>query len=128
MRYATTWALMITIILGEVHTFWERSKLVYENWVLFNYVPMSVQWNIKTAVDQLNFILYFVATFYYGRYPNRVNMTTVRTFICFMIIDTGMYFYNYKTVNYGYVYFLLALIWAAMYYWPIVRKIKWKIK
>lgn len=128
MRYATTWILLLTIALGEVHTFWERRDPVYENWILFRYVPMTVQWNVKIAIDQLNYILYFIAAFYYGRYPNRINKITIKTFIWFMVIDMGMHFYNYKTFDYGYVYFLLALIWLTLYKWETVRRVFHKLK
>lgn len=128
MRYATTWILLLTIVLGEVHTFWERQEPEVENWIIARYVPMTIQWNVKIAIDQLNYILYFVAAFYYGRYPNRFNKITIKTFIWFMAIDMGMHFYNYKTFNYGYVYFILALIWLTLYKWERVKRVFSKLK
>lgn len=77
---------------------------------------MTVQWNIKCAADQLNYILYFVAFLLYGKYHNNVNKSTAVTFICFMVLDAAMHFLNYKTFYYWVVYFLLAPIWSIVYY------------
>lgn len=128
MRYLTTWILFLTIVLGEVHTFWERQEPEVENWIIARYVPMIIQLNVKIAIDQVNFILYFIAAYFYGRYPNRINTITIKTFIWFMVIDMGMHFYNYKTYNYGYVYFLLALIWLTLYKWETVKRAIRKLK
>lgn len=81
---------------------------------------MSVQQNVKDACDQLNFILYFVAFLCSFGHANKVNKTTVKTFVIFMVCDAALYFWNYKTYDYYIVYFWLIGIWALIYL------IKWK--
>lgn len=120
MKYATTILLACTIVIGELHTVWERQPVRYENWIINRNVPMSVQQNVKNACDQLNFILYFVAFLSYAGHCNRVNKTTVKTFAVFMFADAALYFWNYKTYDYYIVYFWLIGIWALIYL------IKWK--
>lgn len=122
MKYLTTYLLAATILIGELHTFWERSSLQVSNWIIFRYVPMSLQWNIKFAADELNPILYFIAFLLYGKYPNRVNKTTVKTFIWFCTIDAGLYFLNWKTFSYGYMYVALIIIWFVTYHWKYKKK------
>jgi len=116
-RYATSLILASTLIIGEIHTFWERSSPVLHNWILARFVPMTIQWNTKLALEQLNFILYFVAFYLYGFTPNKINRTTVKAFIWFCVIDTAAYFYNWKTFSYYYVYLFLVIIWLTMYFW-----------
>lgn len=116
-KYLTSMLLWLTIPIGEIHTFWERSKADYQNWIVFRYVPMTLQQNFKFVFEELNFVLYFVAFFLYGKTPNKINKTTVKTFIWFCVIDMGMYFANWKTWGYGYVYVILPFIWVVMYYW-----------
>lgn len=111
-RYLTTLILWATLLLGELHTFWENSTKK-ENWILTRYVLMPIQWNVKLVTDEAVYIIIFAAMWFYRK--NRVNDTTVLTFILFSIIDTGMYFYNYKTYGFGIVYVLFLVLWVVIY-------------
>lgn len=111
-KYAAALILASTIIIGEIHTFWEHSSTSPVNWILFRQVPMSLQQNLQLALSELNFILYFVAWKLY--LPNRVNRNAVTTFLCFCILDAGAYFINYKTYGYWVVYLILIIIWALL--------------
>ena len=122
-KYATSYILALTIMLGELHTFWEKGEQHVENWIVEEYRPMTVQWNVKYAIDELNPILYFVAMFLFV--PNRVNKTTVLSFILFASVDTLSYFYNYKTYGYGWMYFLLVICWLIVYFCMSRNKQKW---
>lgn len=113
-KYLTTILLAFTLPLGEIHTFWERNTTV-QNWIIARNVPMLIHWNVKLFTDQLLFIIIFVAAYFYDR--NRINKATIQTFICFSILDSILYFYNYKTYGYGYVYILLPFIWITFYKW-----------
>lgn len=126
MRYATTYILVCTLVLGEVHTFWEtnQSGREIQNWILNNYKPMSVQWNVKYLTDQILPILYFIAMLKYRR--NRINEATVKTWIYFSILDMIMYFYNYKTYQYGGVYLWVVLIWVLTYWGKDIASFLWK--
>jgi hypothetical protein len=133
VKYITTYLLAATLLIGELHTFWGKGVISVEqngkkvllrdglpvpkeNWILFRSVPMTMQKNVKEAGSELIFILYFIAAWFFAKYPNRVNKTTVLTFICFMVMDAAMYFVNFKTWHYGYIYFVIALIWLYLYH------------
>jgi|GEM_PF-3033726 len=120
-KYLTTILLASTFLIAEIHTFWERSSIAPVNWIYAREVPMSVQWNIKLAGLQLIYIIYGLALLCYV--PNRVNRTTAITFTIFCVVDTALYFYNYKTFNYGYVYFFVALFWLVLFYWYRITSI-----
>lgn len=121
-RYLFSYILGFTLIIGEVHTFWERGKQELSNWIIDRYVPMTTQWNVKCVTDQLWYILVFTAIYFYR--ANRVNKTTVKAFICFAIIDTLFYFWNWKTYGYGYTYLWVAALWLIIYNWN--RLLIWK--
>lgn len=109
-RYATTLILAGTLFIGELHTFWEKSPETKLNWIITRYEPMTMQWNVKMVCDELNVILYFIAMWFFAKYPNRLNKTVVSMFIGLAIMDMAIYFWNFKTVNYHYVYFGMALL------------------
>ena len=112
-RYLTSILLWFSLLLSELHTFWENASKEKYNWIIDKFRPMTLQWNIKMVTDQLWIILIFVAMLFYDK--NRINRTTVLTFICFGIIDTAMYFINYKTYQYSIVYFILTILWVSFY-------------
>lgn len=114
-KYATTYLLGFTFPIGEIHTFWERASQEPVSWILTKYTPMPIQWNVKYVGDQVNFILIAVAMHLYGKTPNGVNKASVLAYICYAVIDTLMYFYDYKTFNYYIVYFIIAVIWLILW-------------
>lgn len=120
--YATSLILASTLLIGEIHTFWEKAPVRYENWIIHAYKPMTVQWNVKFVGEEVNWILFMVAMWYFGRYPNRVNKITVRVFIAVAIVDLGLYFWNFKTVDYHYVYFCMVIVWAVMYWGKSIKQ------
>lgn len=122
-KYATTYILTLSLLIGELHTYWEKGVQHVQNWIIARDVPMSIQWNVKLATDQLNYILYFIAAFYYGKTLNLVNKSTVLSFIALSVIDTCMYFYNYKTYGFGIVYILYVCLWIIIFYY-----LSWKKK
>lgn len=113
-KYATTLILASTLAIGEIHTFWEKAPERLENWIITRYEPMTIQWNVKMALDELNVILYFIAAWLFGKFPNNVNRVTIIIFIALAIVDAGLYFWNFKTINYHYVYFCMAAVWILM--------------
>jgi len=95
----------------------EWVELPLYNWVYTRSVPMSLQWNIKMVTDQIWYILLYWTLFVALRkyQDNRINRTTVLTFVCFGVISLGMYFWNYKTYDFEFVYLLLFIIWILIY-------------
>lgn len=121
-KYATTWILILSIVIAESHTYIPiEYAMRKENWILTVDVPMPVSWNVKYLSDEITAILYFVAMLFYN--GNRVNRTTVITFIIFCVIDLGMYLHNYKTLHYGSVYVWMIGIWAFVFYMQSRKRI-----
>lgn len=120
-KYSPTIILAITLLIGEIHTFWEKGVQRYENWIIQKYEPMTVQWNVKMVGDEVSVILYFIAMWLCFKYPNHTNKVTVAIFIGLAVVDTGLYFLNFKTVNYHYVYFCMALVWILAHRKTIKR-------
>lgn len=115
MKYATTWILILSIVIAESHSYLPSEYAIRkENWILTIDRTMEIQWNVKFLSDQVNFILYFLAMLFYNR--NRVNKATVITFIILSVIELGMYFHNYKTLHYGSVYVWSLGIWLLVFY------------
>lgn len=114
-KYATTWLLIASIVIAEAHSYLPYEyAMKKENWIYSVDRTMEIQWNVKYLADQVNAVLYFVAMFFYNR--NKVNKTTVLTFIILCIIDLGMYLHNYKTLHYGSVYVWTLGVWTVIYY------------
>ena len=124
LRYATTLILASTLIIGEVHTFWEKGSQDKVNWIINSYQPMTMQWNVKFLCDEINVILYFVAFYLYGKYPNRTNKATVLSFLFLAIVDMALYFWNFKTIDYHYVYFCLAVCGWMIYKFGIKPQLR----
>lgn len=86
---------------------------------------MELQWNVKYLSDEVNAILYFLAMFFYNR--NKVNKTTVLTFIILCFIDLAMYLHNFKTLHYGSVYVWTLGVWTIVFYWDtLINYVKFK--
>jgi hypothetical protein len=133
-EYATTILLWLSIIVGELHTFWDEHSQMKEvdgrnvemvlvdgkwvdikkyNWVLTRDESMTLQWNVKLVAGQVASVFIFLSICLYRR--NRINTTTVHTFFIISMVDLGMWFYNFKTYHYGFIYILLLLIWIIIY-------------
>lgn len=111
-RYATTLLIWASLIVGEVHTFFENSQSV-QNWIVFDYVPMLLQWNVKFLGNELTGILIGLALILYQE--NRINRTTAKVYILFMIADFLMYFCTYKRDWYEWVYLFVLISWILIY-------------
>ncbi len=113
-----TWIMGLTLFVGEIHSLWFVTDDVNdkENWILRAYKPMTLSWNLKYLEGQILVPLYFIAFLFYR--PTKVNRTTVRTFVYFGVIDTIMYFYDFKNpMFFGSVYAWILAIWFLVYYW-----------
>ena len=119
-RFLTTIILVITLPLGELHSYLAKDTRV-QNWIITVRRPMLVSWNIKFVEMEVVTILYFLAWLFYLK--NRINKTTVVTFLILSIIDVGFYFYNYKLGGFGSVYLWFALIWLIIYYRHSIKRL-----
>lgn len=119
-QYLTTILLTASVLIGEVHTFWEKLPVKQQNWILTIDRTMAVQWNVKFVSLQVNYILIAVALMYYHK--NRLNVTAAAVFVLFQVADFLLYFYNYKTAGYGFIYIGLAAFGFIHYKW--INKLK----
>lgn len=119
-KYATTFILALSILIGEVHTFWEGRSQEPIDLIWVRDVYMPIQWYIKLIGLQVNYTLYFLALYLYGE--NRINRASAVAFILFSLVDTLMFFYNYKTYGYGSAYFILLILWISAYLWQTPRR------
>jgi hypothetical protein len=114
-KYATAFLILISLSIGEVHTFWEKDAIRYENWIYSISVPMSIQWNIKFLTSGINSILIALALLLYQR--NRFNKSIAIGYFFFTIFDILLYFYNYKTsYKYSTVYAGFGLVSLVAFY------------
>ncbi len=113
-RYATTLLLILSIFIAESHSYTGKYATLEQNWVMTLDRTQELQWNIKDVSDEINAIIYFFAMFFYM--PNRVNKTTVISFIALCFVDLLMWFHNYKTLNYGSVYVWIIVVWGVIFF------------
>lgn len=127
-RYLTTYLLAMAYVVAELHTFWHNDQTV-QNWILRSFHPMKVNWNIYFASQQAMSILISFAMLTYGLTisRNRVNKVSVQTFIVWCIIDTLLYFYNFKEEKYAHTYFWLAAIWLFLFYGKRITAYIWGV-
>ena len=118
-KYITTWLLILSIFIAESHSYTGKYALLKQNWIWTIDRTMELQWNLKYLADQINAIIYFFAMYFY--IPNRINRTTVISFIILCFVDLLMYFHNYKTLYYGSVYVWVTMVWVLLFYKEIIR-------
>lgn len=104
--------------MGEIHHYVGSGQV--SNWIYTHPMPMPLEWNIKLAMNQLSVITYFIAWLLWV--PNKTNWATVRAFLLLAVLDTFLYFYNYKTNGYAPAYLWFIGFWLLSRYiikpWP----------
>lgn len=109
------------VLLGEVHTFWEGSTLTGK-WI---YVyPWSEGMNIQNYVKDngvmIGWVLFCVFAYTLGKYPTRFSFWLLQLVIIWKIVNIPLYWYNYRTFGYGWVYFGLVVL--GFFTWKFKRK------
>jgi hypothetical protein len=113
MRYLPTILLVTALAVGEVHAWFDRYDRPDVNWIYAREVPMWLSWNIKYAEGQLQWMLVALAGYFTGRRFNNVNRAAWLMFTTYTILDTILYFYNYKGSGYSVVYLLCAMVFLT---------------
>lgn len=111
------------VILGEVHTFWEGSTITGK-WI-YNYPwseGMNIQNYIKDNGVMIGWILFLVFVHRLGKRPTKFSFWLLELIILWKIINIPLYWYNYKTFGYGWVYIGLVVVGAITYNWKVIRK------
>lgn len=119
-QHLTTILFSLSLLVGEIHTFWEGKTVVIQNWILNVYRPMAVQWNVKFVCMQATALLIAIGFYYYR--SNRLNRTAVVSLVMYQIVDTLLYFYNYKLNGYGWIYIGVVAFGIIYYNWQFKRK------
>lgn len=112
-KYISSLLLAISLIVGEIHTFWEGGAIRMQNWIYSVDRTMALQWNIKFASMQLQGILIAFAIYYFVK--SKANTTAAASFVFFQFVDTYRYFYNYKLDGFGWAY-IAAAVFGFLYY------------
>ncbi len=120
--YTTSILLWLALILGELHSYFPDGPETY-NLILRKYVPMTANWNVWFIGVNVQWLLLIMAIRFYRH--NKHNRVTIRVFTYFAIIDIFLYFYNWKTYEYGKVYIWMAAAWLLMYYWKQITAFLW---
>lgn len=101
------------IIVAEIPAFIPCDPDYLVSWNYKGYVPMSVAWNLKYLAGQLQFIFVAAALMLYTH--SRVNKSAAVMFFVYCVLDTIMYFYNYKQEHYWVVYPAIIITFVLHY-------------
>ncbi len=112
MKYLTTILLWLGLLIGEVHTLFSDSTRQV-NWIISENVTMPLQWNVKYLTDELWFIIVVLALVFYK--DNKINKTTCKAVLIFVVTDLLFYFWNFKRYDYEYSYLILLISWLLIY-------------
>lgn len=104
--------IWISLLVGEAHTLLEYTT-EKTNWILNDYVPMTIQWNMKYGAGEFQNIIVALAVVFYK--DTKFNRTTAKAFVFYYILDLLFYFYNYKRDGYGWTYTLTLIAWILIY-------------
>lgn len=118
----TSVTLWLTAMIGELHSMFPDGPDTY-NWIMRNNVPMTLNWNVWFVGINTQILLLFIAIRYWRK--NKHNVLTVRVFTYFAFVDYFLYFYNWKTVDYGYIYLWMIGAYFLMFYWNNITTYLW---
>lgn len=111
------------VITAELHTFWERSSIAGK-WI-YDYPwsePMRLQNYVNDNAGMVNWILISVFAFRLGKRPTAFSFWLLSLFIVWKCVNVPLYWYNYRTFGYGWVYVGLAALGAITYYLKFIKK------
>lgn len=115
--------LWLTAIIGELHSLFPDGPATY-NWIWHAHVPMTLNWNVWFLGVNTQILLLFIAIRFWK--PNKHNDITLRVFTYFAIVDYFLYFYNWKTVDYGYIYLAMIGMYFFLWYKKNITIYLWK--
>ena len=113
-EYATFWLLWLGMVVTEFHTLFFNFGTSKSNWIIGEYVPDTLDWNIKNLEQVLVPIILVGGLMLYRE--NKINRITRKVLFIWLIIDGFMFYLNYKQQDlYIWVYPVLAAIWIWLY-------------
>lgn len=106
----------LIVILGEVHTFWEKSSIAGKWIYIYPWRdPMRLQNYIYDNAVMINWLLISLYTYRIGKRPTAFSFWLLNLFIIWKFINIPLYWYNYRTFGYGWVYFGLVVVGLITY-------------
>lgn len=117
--------LALTYVTGQAYLFFSHVKLV-QNWILCQYKPMLVEWNVKFLSEEVNRIIEAIAFRWMVKkilkWADNKGIRASERFVFirfalveylwYRVLDLCAYFYDFKTQRYWYVFAILTLIMA----------------
>lgn len=114
-RYATTLLIWLALVLNEAHCLFEGSTATFT----FHGVEMTRQWFVWSLGNTVYCVLIGLAMMRYE--ANRINRTTVLSFVLFSLADLVMFAVNYRSTGYWFIYTMLFPGWVIIYNWQGVK-------
>lgn len=84
---------------------------------------MTLNWNVWFVGVNTQILVLMLAIRFWKR--NKHNIITLRVFTYFGIIDYFLYFYNWKTYDYGEIYLWMIAAYFLMFYWKSITEYLW---
>lgn len=107
--YATSILLWASLIINEAHTLFSPDygllKMYANVQVNFHGFTFPIQWFAWLISNSIWGVLIGSAVLLYKE--NKINRAAVRAYFTFCVIDTFMFFYNYKQHDYAAIYTVL---------------------
>jgi len=108
--------LCLTYFVGEAHTFWQNDTTV-QNWILFAYKPMTVQWNVKYLSEEIINVMVVVAfSMMLKNGWNKYYGVTATIYLTYRLLDVVFYFATFKTYNYYWIFLIISLFEVYLWY------------
>lgn len=103
MRYLPAILIYSSFVIAELHNFFTDRIVNFHH-------PMPMAWAVKFTTDQIVWLVIATAMVLMTKYKNRENTLAAKVLLVWVVIDTVVFFYNYKTYLYGQTYIILCLI------------------
>lgn len=106
-----------TIPIGEIHTFWEGTKKSWNHVLFYTFsFNYSLQWYIKDQCEMVKWVLVSIIIYRFSKFTqDKLLISFALTYVFWQFYDILMYWINYKTFGYGFVYLALLLTWTLIY-------------
>lgn len=111
------------LVLSELHTYWEHSTVVGKWILIYPWAePIRLQNYIYDNSVMVNWILLSIFAYRHGKRPTQFGTWLLGIFIVWKIVNVPLYWYNYRTFGYGWVYFGLVVFGVLTYWQMFVRR------
>lgn len=119
--------LTCTYFIGQLYQlfdneYWNNKGLV--NWIWLEERAMLVSWNVKLLSEEINRVIEGIAMLVMSYYTGfKIFQLTATAYVTYRCLDVILWFVNFKTHHYWYVFFVLAFIEFWLWYKDDISKI-----